>query len=477
MRPPANSVTAAAVRAASENPKAARRSGTAAPDIIAGAGRPITGGGGGRRRRPRGGGGRRDARGWRAPALAPAQHLVEALGGRGRGVVPEAHHEGDAAPGGGVDRHGVGLLLLDELQAVLEGAQEAVRVGQGHGVLGRHVPRRPQLPQGAQGGAVADAGVGAAVHELQELHRELDVADPARAALDLASGHALLGHDALGAGLHGPHRTELIGAEGPAPHLLGGGRLEGPSQGGVAGHGAGLEERLELPGGGPSPPVGPVAGERARQRPGPALGTEIGVDAEGGAGHLQHAPGGRVARLDVGDEHHVDVAGVVELAAAELAHPDDAHAGGVGDGQGAAQHPLGQLGQGPPDVLQGVEAEEVAGRDAQKLETLRRGPAWRRQGRRGPRDGPGRRGPRGHRGRGRTAGPARWRPPSPSPRRRRACPALPGRDARRCRVARLRGAPGWRAPCRARRSAWPARPGRPGCSWARPRRHRSLPCR
>ena len=89
-----------------------------------------------------------------------------------------------------VGGHGMGLLLLDELQPVLHGAQEAVRVGQGGGVLGGDVPRRGQLGERAERRALPDPRVVAAVHELQELDGELDVADPPGPALDLAARRA-----------------------------------------------------------------------------------------------------------------------------------------------------------------------------------------------------------------------------------------------------------------------------------------------
>jgi len=79
-----------------------------------------------------------------------------------------------------------------------------------------------------------------------------------------------------------------------------------------------------------------VAGQRADQRPGPAFGPQVRVDREDaalGGGPRAHADqpggepagggqrGGLVLVLDrFGHEDHVDVAGVVQLAAAALAH-------------------------------------------------------------------------------------------------------------------------------------------------------------
>ena len=99
----------------------------------------------------------------------------------------------------------------------------------------------------------------------------------------------------------------------------------------VARHGPGLQERLELPRLSPALVVRGVRVERARQRSRPAFGTQIGIGAEhdavgGGLAHRrEHRAGRALGELAVTfvDEEHVDVAGVVELSAAELSHRDD----------------------------------------------------------------------------------------------------------------------------------------------------------
>ena len=233
VRPPARSSTAARVRVASEKPKAARRRATASADMTGArlaAVAPV-----GRRRGRRLDGGEGFEQGTEEEplvdgphvALATAQGVVEPGRGRSRGIVSVIPAPGpDGAGRTASVGHRVGLLLLDELQPVLHGAQEPVRVGQHGGVLGGHVAGAGQLGEGAQGRAVPDPRVVAAVHELEELHREFDVADPARAALDLAPDEAATGHDSLGPGLHRPHRGQLVGAVVPSPHLLDGGALE-----------------------------------------------------------------------------------------------------------------------------------------------------------------------------------------------------------------------------------------------------------
>ena len=180
--PPASSAIAARVRVASAKPKAARRSATASGDRRgpAASGRAANASSSGRKKR----------RSWMVRTWVWHRRSASSkrrVAVRDRVVlVPE--HPGQALVGDGVGRHRVGLLLLDELDPVLDRAQEAVGVGQGHGVVVVDVAGRAQARQRAERGAVADLGVVAAVDELQELHRELHVADPAGGPLELAPG-------------------------------------------------------------------------------------------------------------------------------------------------------------------------------------------------------------------------------------------------------------------------------------------------
>ena len=86
----------------------------------------------------------------------------------------------------------VRLLLVVELEAVLDGAEEPVRVGRG----GRRRRARRSRRRRARASASSVFGeriVGSctAVHELEQLHRELDVADAAAPRLSSRSPRPL----------------------------------------------------------------------------------------------------------------------------------------------------------------------------------------------------------------------------------------------------------------------------------------------
>ena len=310
------------------------------------------------------------------------------------------------------------------LDPVLQGAQEPVGAGQPRGVLAPHVPPGGQGLQGGQGGRAAQHDVAAPVHQLQQLHAELDVAQPALAQLELALGvlgrhvaldplaHPLhLGDEPIAVGRRPDERQDRVDVG--RPELL------------VARDGAGLEQGLELPGLGPALVVADVAAQGAHQRPGPALRAQVRVDlpdrALGGGlaaqAHHRRGQGGRrpqgLGLVDalgrLGDEDHVDVADVVQLAPAALAHRDDRQPGlrGVvgellaGCDQGTAQDRVGQLRQ-----AQGGQLEVARRGPRRRWRSAGRRPCGRRAGRRRPRHPPRRRRPRsaragpGHRGRG-----------------------------------------------------------------------------
>lgn len=91
----------------------------------------------------------------------------------------------------------------EQLDPVLQRAQELVGQSEALAVLPADVAVLHQLPERLQGGSQPESFVGSAVHELQQLDGELDVAQPALTELDLTSGVAGrdVGDDPLAHGL------------------------------------------------------------------------------------------------------------------------------------------------------------------------------------------------------------------------------------------------------------------------------------
>ena len=91
----------------------------------------------------------------------------------------------DALHHRGVARHAVGLLAGRELDAVLEAAEKEVRVRQLPLLALGDEAARPQATQRLDGVGAADARLAPAPDELEALREELDLADPARADLQV----------------------------------------------------------------------------------------------------------------------------------------------------------------------------------------------------------------------------------------------------------------------------------------------------
>ena len=173
VRPRVSSATAWRVRSTSVKPNAARRSAVAAS--------------------PRGpapesdsSSGRNHTRSWapRTCSRWAARARSNASVGTGVGCASEPEHPCHSPPIVSVGRHGVDLSLVLELHDVLHAPQEPVGVVEPGGVVGVDVAAAPQVLEGTEGAALPELGIEAAVDELEELHRELDVADaaPARAS-------------------------------------------------------------------------------------------------------------------------------------------------------------------------------------------------------------------------------------------------------------------------------------------------------
>ena len=206
-----------------------------------------------------------------APVVAP---LAVELGDR---LGEDADRPAEPAQGRLVVGQDVRTPQLVQLDPVLEGAEERVGLVELLAVLAADVATLAEAGQRAQRRALAQRRVGPAVHELQELHGELDVAQPARAELDLPLG--LVGRDVVDdPTAHRLHVGDEAVATGGAPHHRRDHLDVAPAQLEVAGHRPRLEQRLELPGLGPLLVVAPVAGERPHERALAALGPQVGVD-------------------------------------------------------------------------------------------------------------------------------------------------------------------------------------------------------
>ena len=233
--------------------------------------------------------------------------------------------------------------------------------------------------------------------ELEELDGELDVSQATGSQLDTpilsSARHGLLLHTA-------PHGTGVLNEVLPPAGLPHVGRhallVAGPELD-VARAGPGLEQGLELPGGGPPAVVGQVGVKRAHKRTILALGTQRRVQwpqgrlGRGGgddvgelSGHMRAdlhealladrllSTAGLVGGTD--DVDDVDVRDVVELSGPGLSHGDHGKGhvvglrsdGGAGDEQGRVQGGVGKLGHVAAhggDVLDRVGAGEVVGDD------------------------------------------------------------------------------------------------------------------
>ena len=230
--------------------------------------------------------------------------------------------------------------------------------------------------------------------ELEELDGELHIPQSAGSQLDApvhaAARHGLLLHPAAhGAGVLDEVLPPAgLPHEGRHPLLVAGTELH------VPGAGSGLEQGLELPGGGPAPVVGQVGVEGAHERAVLALGAQRRVQwpqrrlGRGGGddmGELGGQTGTDVhevllarfscsprlpSRAD--DVDDVDVGDVVELVCPGLAHGDhgEGHVigwrpdGGTRNEQGGVQSGAGELrhtAADGSDVLDRVRAGHVIG--------------------------------------------------------------------------------------------------------------------
>jgi hypothetical protein len=251
-------------------------------------------------------------------------------------------------PGGGrretrrPPEHAKGLLLArhemrtaqaGELQPVLEQPQESVVAPELGGFDATDVAALSEGVERVERRPAPHGGVGVAVHELQQLDGELDIAEPPGPELELDVD--LVGWDVRGDPLAHPlHRLDEAVTRRRRPHHRGDAVDIALPQLAVAGERTRLEQRLELPRLRPALVVGEMRVEGAHKRAVLALRPQVGIhlpqrrldsqlgDAAHGLAREQRRDlDGTVA--PVGHEDDVDVAQVVELAGARLAHADD----------------------------------------------------------------------------------------------------------------------------------------------------------
>ena len=159
---------------------------------------------------------------------------------------------------------------------------------------------------------------------------------PPRPRFELAVGEPFALGEVLRAPLHRADLAHRVGTQHVGPHERPRQLHEAFAELGVARDGTGLEQRLELPRLGPPLVVRRVAVDGARQRTAAALGSQVGIGSEHDpvfawvspmiAEHRPRATCSALRTVAVVHEEHVDVARVVELASAELSHPDDREA-------------------------------------------------------------------------------------------------------------------------------------------------------
>ena len=300
----------------------------------------------------------------------------------------------------------MGLAIVEDLEPMLDGAQERVGAFQNAPFLVGQSARLRKPPHRLERRAGADLRRVAAAQELEELDRELDVADPAPAVLDVG----VIGPVADGT-LFDPSLERLdpadVGARQPAPvdprlHL----GEHPPSQRLIAGDAPGLHPRLPLPGAAVAVVILEHRLLRHRRRSGRPVGPQPQVDAVGdpqvgrlhdqphrllhdpleelgictGLGSL-HAAVGRI------DEHQIDVAGIIQLHTAELAQRDHRDGGVLADEPTGdtpellqprhgrrdrrLHHAVGDVRNLRHHRLQSLPADDVAVGDAERFATFK----------------------------------------------------------------------------------------------------------
>ncbi len=328
---------------------------------------------------------------------------AEPVGSRGAGAV--AHADGQPAELAGVGGNDVCLPVVKDLQPMLHGPQKGVCAFQDLAFLIGEAARLGEPADGLERGAGTDPRRVAAAEQLQELDRELHVADPAAAVFHVGGVGALADRQVLDPPLErldaadvGPGEPAAID---PRFHLS----QQPAAQPLVAGDAPRLHPRLPLPGAAVAVVVLQHRLQRHGGRPGGAVRAQPQVDPVGdsqigGFGDQPH----RLLRHPLEEllvraglwplhpavgrvhEHEIDVAGIVELHAAELAQGQHGQRGPLAAGPAGdapepfhpvegrrdrrLHHAVGHVRELRDDGLQPLPPDDISVGDAQRLAPL-----------------------------------------------------------------------------------------------------------
>ena len=312
-------------------------------------------------------------------AEVPEHRRGERLGGRKAG---EAGEGVEFRPGRG---QGLGLAVVHHLQAMLDLAQEAIG---GDHVVGRalgHAAGIDERVDGGAGGGLAQRRVAAAPDQLLGLGEELDLADAAAAELDVvaADGDVAVALDGMDLALDRMDVLDGCEVQMLAPDERPQAAQEQLAGGDVAADGARLNHGRALPVLTHALVVGlgrdHREGERRRGRirSQPQVGAEdipiVGallqdpqeIARQAHEEILQGAAAAIVDLVAVIEHDEIDVAGVVELAGAELAHGEDDEPGLARGFSGLRQVQVAGLG-GPPQQMGDRGADAGVGEGAER---------------------------------------------------------------------------------------------------------------